>query len=264
MKAADQSVGMRVVRWSAVIIIAGVGAAAFRLSFATLRDLAVLAHIPAKDAWLFPVIVDGTIVLATLGAVVLAKSPERRWFTWVLMVGAAVSVVGNSLHAVAAGRELPWWASALVAAVAPISLLVDTHGLVVLFRAAQRQSVPEAEQSPAIESEPEQTEEVRADVAPTPAPAPVPVPKKRRAQRDPATVARAVAMRADGKSYAQIGKALGVSPRTAANYASVPAPAPAAAAVESRPLTSVTPVQSIRSSRPAQTMLPIAVPVGGI
>ncbi|WP_433599137.1 DUF2637 domain-containing protein [Nocardia sp. CA-135953] len=260
MKAADQSVGMRVVRWSAVIIIAGVGAAAFRLSFATLRDLAVLAHIPAKDAWLFPVIVDGTIVLATLGAVVLAKSPERRWFTWVLMVGAAVSVVGNSLHAVAAGRELPWWASALVAAVAPISLLVDTHGLVVLFRAAQRQSVPEAEPVPAVELE--QVEEVRADAVPTPAPVPVSVPKKRRPRRDPATVARAVAMRADGKSYTQIGKALGVSPRTAANYASTSAPA--TAAVESRPLTSVAPVQSIRSPRPAQTMLPIAVPVGGL
>ncbi|MFI7670819.1 DUF2637 domain-containing protein [Nocardia sp. NPDC049526] len=260
MKAADQSVGMRVVRWSAVIIIAGVGAAAFRLSFATLRDLAVLAHIPAKDAWLFPVIVDGTIILATLGAVVLAKSPERRWFTWVLMVGAAVSVVGNSLHAVAAGRELPWWASALVAAVAPISLLVDTHGLVVLFRAAQRQSVPEAEPVQAVEPE----QEIRADAAPTPAlePAQVPVPKKRRPRRDPATVARAVALRAEGKSFTEIGKALGVSPRTAANYASTPAPA--AATVEARPLTSVAPVQPIRSSRPAQTMLPIAVPVGGI
>ncbi|WP_433681208.1 DUF2637 domain-containing protein [Nocardia sp. CA-119907] len=259
MNTADRSVGMRVVRWSAVIIIAGVGAAAFRLSFATLRDLAVLAHIPAKDAWLFPVIVDGTIVLATLGAVVLAKSPERRWFTWVLMVGAAVSVVGNSLHAVAAGRELPWWASALVAAVAPISLLVDTHGLVVLFRAAQRQSVPEVEPSPVVEPE----QEVRADEAPVPAPGPVSVPvRKKRPRRDPATVARAIALRAEGKSFTEIGKALGVSPRTAANYASTPAPATAAA--ESRPLTSVAPVQSIRSSRPAQTMLPIAVPVGGL
>lgn len=264
MNTAGRSAGMRLARWSAVIIIAGVGAAAFRLSFATLRDLAVLAHIPARDAWLFPVIVDGTIILATLGAVVLAKSPERQWFSWVLIVGAAVSVVGNSLHAVAAGRELPWWASALVAAVAPISLLVDTHGLVVLFRAAQRESASEAQASPV--SEPEEGQEVRADVAPTPAPAPVPVPvpvrKKSRPRRDPATVARAVAMRADGKSYTEIGKALGVSPRTAANYA--PTPVPATAAAESRPLTSVAPVQSIHSPRPAQTMLPIAVPVGGL
>ncbi|MGY4101261.1 DUF2637 domain-containing protein, partial [Nocardia sp. R16R-3T] len=232
MNTAGRSAGMRVARWSAVIIIAGVGAAAFRLSFATLRDLAILAHIPARDAWLFPVIVDGTIILATLGAVVLAKSPERQWFSGVLIIGAAVSVVGNSLHAVAAGRELPWWASALVAAVAPISLLVDTHGLVVLFRAAQRESASDAEPSPV--REPGEGQEVRGDVAPTPAPVPVPVRKKSRPRRDPATVARAVAMRADGKSYTEIGKALGVSPRTAANYASTPAPA--ATPVEPRPL----------------------------
>ncbi|WP_280187431.1 DUF2637 domain-containing protein, partial [Nocardia gipuzkoensis] len=42
-------------------------AAAFRLSFTTLRDLGVLARIPADDAWLFPLIVDGTILLATAG-----------------------------------------------------------------------------------------------------------------------------------------------------------------------------------------------------
>ncbi|NKY89924.1 DUF2637 domain-containing protein [Nocardia veterana] len=133
---------MRAARVFAVLVIVGVGAAAFRLSFATLRDLAVLAHIPPGDAWLFPLIIDGTIVQATAGALVLAKSPERRFFTWVLVVGALVSVLGNSIHAVAAGRELPPWLCAIVAAIAPISLLVDTHGLAVLFRASQHDSTP--------------------------------------------------------------------------------------------------------------------------
>ncbi|WP_245552172.1 DUF2637 domain-containing protein [Nocardia aobensis] len=134
--------GMRAARVFAVLVIVGVGAAAFRLSFATLRDLAKLAHIPASDAWLFPLIIDGTIVQATAGALVLAKSTERRFFTRVLVVGALVSVAGNSIHAVAAGKELPAWLCAIVAAIAPISLLVDTHGLAVLFRAAQSNPAP--------------------------------------------------------------------------------------------------------------------------
>lgn len=171
--------GMRAARVFAVLVIVGVGAAAFRLSFATLRDLAKLAHIPASDAWLFPLIIDGTIVQATAGALVLAKSAERKFFTWVLVIGALVSVAGNSIHAVAAGKELPAWLCAIVAAIAPISLLVDTHGLAVLFRAAQQNPAPalatdvvvaEAEEDPPAavnDSEPAATE------IPVPVPAPV-------------------------------------------------------------------------------------------
>ncbi|MGW4739013.1 DUF2637 domain-containing protein [Nocardia xishanensis] len=225
MSAADQtmSAGMRWARWSAVVIILGVGAAAFRLSFSTLEDLAKLAHVPARDAWLFPLIVDGTILLATFGVLVCTHRKERRFFVAVLTVGALVSVAGNSLHAVAAGRDLPPWAAALVAAIAPISLLADTHGLALLFRAAQRHSVPapvvasaamESEPDPVPASEPAAAPAVvtAPDPEPVTAPLPVPVPEIRPA-----------------------------APRVVA-----PVPVP------------------VRSSRPVQTMLPIAVPVGGV
>ncbi|WP_280294941.1 DUF2637 domain-containing protein [Nocardia abscessus] len=213
MNTADQSAGMRLARWSAVVIIIAVGAAAFRLSFATLKDLAVLAHIPASDAWLFPLIVDGTILLATFGVLVLANAPERRFFVTVLVIGSIVSVAGNSLHAVAAGRELPWWASALVAAIAPISLLADTHGLTLLIRAAQRDSA--SEPAAVIEPAAEQaTPEPEQEPVSVPEPELLPVP-------EPVRVAEL-------------------------------RPAPVAS------------VHPVRSSRPQQTMLPIAVPVGGI
>ncbi|WP_233429739.1 MULTISPECIES: DUF2637 domain-containing protein [Nocardia] len=165
--------GMRAARVFAVLVIVGVGAAAFRLSFATLRDLAKLAHIPASDAWLFPLIIDGTIVQATAGALVLAKSAERKFFTWVLVVGALVSVAGNSIHAVAAGKELPAWLCAIVAAIAPISLLVDTHGLAVLFRAAQSDPAPAPAPAPAMAEAEEDArtavEESEEPAAPEPA-----------------------------------------------------------------------------------------------
>ncbi|MFI9406244.1 DUF2637 domain-containing protein [Nocardia sp. NPDC052316] len=160
-----------------MVITVVIGVAAFVVSFAALRDLAILANTPKRWAWLFPVIIDGTIIQATISALVL---PERRWFSWVLGIGALVSIAGNSLHAVAAGQVLPWWASALVAAIAPISLLVDTHGLALLFRAAQPGSAVEVDPvgMPAdlvaeVSADPVPEPVQPSPVEPLPAPAPV-------------------------------------------------------------------------------------------
>ncbi|MBF6352968.1 DUF2637 domain-containing protein [Nocardia higoensis] len=219
---------MRYARWSAAAIIVGVGAAAFRLSYSTLKDLAVLAHIPARDAWLFPLIVDGTILLATFG-VLVCPGRERRFFLSVLVIGSAVSVAGNSLHAVANGQPLPAWASAIVAAIAPISLLADTHGLAVLFRVAHRSPVAEPVPEPvpvaeSVESAPEVLATVAESVPEVASPEVVPVP-------DPEPVTEPI-----------------------------PVAAPVAAGI-SHPVR-VAPVKPVRP-RPVQDMLPIALPVGG-
>ncbi|WP_051193638.1 DUF2637 domain-containing protein [Nocardia jiangxiensis] len=214
----------------AVLVIAGVGAAAFVLSFTTLRDLAKLAHVPASTAWLFPLIVDGTIIQATLGWLVLAKSAERKYFMWVLAAGSLISVAGNSIHAVANGHTLPGWLCAIVAAIAPISLLIDTHGLAVLFRAAQHHSTDAP--SPVDDAV---TEPVAAvEDSPAPASAPVVVP-------DPVEPA--------------------VAP--APVPAPVPSPVPVPVLTPVRPARPVIPVaRPVRPARPVQEMLPIAVPVG--
>nr|WP_084505797.1 DUF2637 domain-containing protein [Nocardia harenae] len=260
---------MRVARWVAVLVIVTIGVAAFALSFAALKELAIMARTPRELAWLWPVIVDGTIIQATISMLVLARGPERRWFLGVLVCGALVSVVGNSVHAAMAGQHLPWWAAALVAAVAPVSLLVDTHGLGMLFRASNREpeTVAELETPAVVISEP-----VPAD-PPRPAPAPV-RGRKPAARRDPAKVARAIEMHADGVKFPEIAAALGVSPSTARNYvgktrpADTPAPAPAAAPVSApepapvptAPFTApIRPVIPVRPRPVVQPMLPIAV-----
>jgi hypothetical protein len=222
MRAADQSAGMmRLARWSAALIIVGVGAAAFRLSFSTLQDLAKIAGMPSGDAWLFPLIVDGTILLATFGVLVCAShESERRFFLGVLIVGSLVSVAGNSVHAVVASDSPLGWAAALVAAVAPISLLVDTHGLALLFRVSTDQrSQAVREPEPAADPEP-------ASASPE---SPV------SAESVPESVTDLV-------------------PETAPVLAPVPDPVPVPAPVVPTP---------VRSARPVQQMLPIAVPVGG-
>ncbi|WP_051028794.1 DUF2637 domain-containing protein [Nocardia takedensis] len=282
--AADQRLsgaGMRWARWSAAVIIVAVGVAAFRLSFSTLADLAVLARVPARDAWLFPLIVDGTILLATFGVLVSPGRSERRFFLAVLVIGAAVSVAGNSLHAVASGHPLPGWAAAIVAAVAPISLLADTHGLALLFRASQR-SVGESVVVPvSVAGEPVSTDPVPVPpVESVPAPVLVrrakPARKPSSSRRDPAVVARAVELRAAGKSFAEIARELGVSAATAAKYAKSATPKSAVAepvsAPESTPVPEPAPLRvaaavpvpvvPVRSSRPTQPMLPIAIPAG--
>ncbi|MCP9276831.1 DUF2637 domain-containing protein [Mycolicibacterium arenosum] len=131
----------------AVGITAGVGAAGFALSFTALRDLATRGHVPAGQAWLWPLMVDGAIVLATLGVVVMAGDPrcrgDRRFFWAVLIGGAAVSIACNALHAVLEPEApLEAWLRGCLAAVAPTALLVTTHGLTLLSRLHRRSVGP--------------------------------------------------------------------------------------------------------------------------
>lgn len=233
-----------------------------------------MARTPPELAWLWPVIVDGTIIQATISMLVLASGPERRWFLGVLVCGALVSVVGNSVHAAMAGQHLPWWAAALVAAVAPVSLLVDTHGLAMLFRASQRPAPATAPEVP--EPVAAVMESRLADSVPRPKAAPA-RRRKPAARRDPAKVARAIAMHGDGKSYPEIAAALGVSTSTARNYvgtakpadtpapAAVPVSAPEPAPVRLAPVAA--PPAPARPAVPpravAQPMLPLAVAARG-
>ncbi|KQU44190.1 hypothetical protein ASG84_12765 [Rhodococcus sp. Leaf278] len=97
---------------------------AFWLSFTALRDLAERSGVPTDQAWVWPLIVDGLVLVATVAVVAL---DERRWYAWTLLgIGASLSLAGNSLHATYTG-ELPVAVRILVAAVPPLSLLAVTH-----------------------------------------------------------------------------------------------------------------------------------------
>ncbi|MEV0078646.1 DUF2637 domain-containing protein [Nocardia neocaledoniensis] len=157
-----------------MVIVVAIGAAAFVLSFTALRDLAVMAKTPAHLGWLFPVIVDGTIIQSTIAVLALADSAERAFFTRVLIAGAAVSIGGNIAHAVVSGHGV---LAAVLAVIAPAALLVDTHGLAVLLRtqnALPQNDIP----ATAVVAEPELADDPGPGAAPVvsaPAPAVVPV-----------------------------------------------------------------------------------------
>ncbi len=101
-------------------------------------QLGVDAHL----TWLYPVVVDGTIVVGTVTALALRGAAGRiRLYVWTLLAGAiSASVVGNGAHA-AGGSPIHM----VGAAVPAVALAASLHLLVILVRHA-----PEV-QSEAIE-----------------------------------------------------------------------------------------------------------------
>ena len=70
---------------------------AFWLSFTALADLAARSGIGTGQAWAWPLIVDGIIVVATVAIVALAGQ-KAAWYPWALLIGdAVVSVTANAL-----------------------------------------------------------------------------------------------------------------------------------------------------------------------
>ncbi|EYT56586.1 excisionase [Leucobacter sp. UCD-THU] len=127
-------------KWVAADAIAGtvvIGVGAFVLSFGALTDLAGLAGVPEEQAWIWAVIVDGMIVMATRAAFALDQYGRRAAaYPWVLLAASAgVSVIANIAHAVVRAPDTvaPALAGA-IAAVPPLILISVTHLTVLLIR----------------------------------------------------------------------------------------------------------------------------------
>ncbi|WP_254924360.1 MULTISPECIES: DUF2637 domain-containing protein [unclassified Rhodococcus (in: high G+C Gram-positive bacteria)] len=115
-----------------------ISAGAFTLSFTALADLAAHHGVPASQTWLFPLVVDATILVATLSVVALRRS---RWYAWLLLgLSAGVSLAGNAVHA------WQWGPVAVgIATVPPLMLLAVTHLCVLLMADARPRVVDVAE-----------------------------------------------------------------------------------------------------------------------
>ncbi|GAA2178901.1 hypothetical protein GCM10009785_03420 [Brooklawnia cerclae] len=131
-------------RWAVMTAVAGtvsIAVGAFWLSFTSLADLARRSGIGASQAWAWPLIVDGIIVVATVAVVALAGT-RTSWYPWALLIGgASVSVTANAIHAViAADSDVPGILAGAVAAVPPVVLLAITHLTVILTRPPEAQA----------------------------------------------------------------------------------------------------------------------------
>lgn len=143
----------------------GIAGFAFWLSFIALTDLARRSGVAEGQAWAWPLIVDGLIVVATVAAFAL-DGHRSAWYPWLLLIAATgVSVAGNVMHAtVTAEPGVPALLAGCVAAVPPLMLLASTHLTVVLIRstrAPEPAAVQEVEAIPASTAlpQPEEAEE---------------------------------------------------------------------------------------------------------
>lgn len=222
---------------------------AFWLSFTTLKDLAILSGIPEAQAWVWPLIVDGVILEATVSVVALRNSaPAARRFAWLLLVaGAGVSVAANITHAVlATGTRVPALIAAVVASVPPLVLLAMTHLTVELTRNAtpppssttadpgprtqpelqgQVVEAPEVEtaavDAPAVEASQARPAVLEPSRELSPSRASASSPGVSRAGREAAR-ARAVELHAAGMSNRQIAVELEVHPTTVGRWVNAP------------------------------------------
>ena len=138
--------------WAVVTAASGtvlIGAGAFWLSFTALADLAVRSGIGGGQAWIWPLLVDGLIVVATV-AVVALDGRRAAWYPWALLIaGALMSVTANAAHAlVTAEASVPGLLAATVAAVPPLVLLASTHLTVVLIRSTRTTTTPPQTEEP--------------------------------------------------------------------------------------------------------------------
>lgn len=125
----------------AMTIIIATGA--FVWSFDGLTELATMAGIKARLAWIGPIFVDGAIVQSSVvlysikkrgRAGIVVPPATKRFFYGQLFAAELISVVGNGLHAAESDHlELHKVIAAAVAGAAPLAGLAATHGLIALI-----------------------------------------------------------------------------------------------------------------------------------
>jgi hypothetical protein len=130
-----------------ITLIIGLAIGAFVLSFDALHALAIASAIEPNLAWIWPIIIDGFIVTATI-AIFSLRGRGRTWYPWAsLILFACVSVFGNSIHAVNNQDILgvSVWIASSVSAAPAIALLLASHFLVIMISAPRKVYIDEIE-----------------------------------------------------------------------------------------------------------------------
>jgi hypothetical protein len=132
-------------RWTYRLSAAGVlvlAAAAFTLSYDALHQLALDSRVRPGLAWIWPVVIDGTIVIALLTVLAAKRAAASTGYPWALAgLFSAASVAFNIAHA----PDRP--VAQLVFAMAPVALVLTTH--LLMQQVGWRRPPPDRPAAPA-------------------------------------------------------------------------------------------------------------------
>lgn len=206
--------------WPITIIVVVLAVSAFIMSFGALEDLAKVSGL--QHPVLFPVIIDGFIIIATFSALIFGKlRPKAKNYAWVtLAIFGALSTAGNALHATnhADITKIHVWIAAVVSAIPPIALLLASH---LLLLGVQMLNAVAA--TPAKPQKDERKQKTQEQVSPEVVNAPELISAPIVALQSGSVLSidevkdRIFTMRANGEKYptgAEVGEWLGMSKKT--------------------------------------------------
>ncbi|OZC59770.1 hypothetical protein CH267_06675 [Rhodococcus sp. 06-621-2] len=138
-----------VITWALVtglVVAFVVTAASFKLSFATLLDLASMAGL-RDSAWVIPVVLDGPILAAGVFRIALSQHTDRatvrgrRFIIAVFALAGLASMAGNAYHAVLTVTDLDAAVAAAIGALAPLMVMTMCDMMAIAISAPRRRVV---------------------------------------------------------------------------------------------------------------------------
>jgi len=133
------NIGANALQIFAIVLLSIVGASAFALSFKALREKFESVGNDDSTSFLFPIIIDGPILAATVAIFYLSdttKSKSAKAYAWfVLILFSVASVVFNISHAIDQTSDII--TASLMAATPPIALMLTIHLLALLIHKAK-------------------------------------------------------------------------------------------------------------------------------
>ena len=100
--------------------VIGLAVAGFAMSYDALHSLALTQGVPPALAWMWPLVVDGFIVVASLSVVRAVADGRRAGYPWLLVLTfSTISVTFNVVHAA------PTVVARFVAAIPPTALVLS-------------------------------------------------------------------------------------------------------------------------------------------
>lgn len=132
-----------IVTWALIIglvVAFAVTASSFKLSFATLYDLAAMAGM-RDSAWVIPVVLDGPILAAGIFRVALSQHTDRRtvlgrrFIIAVFALAGLASMAGNAYHAILTVTDLNAGVAAALGALAPLMVMTMSEMMSIAISA---------------------------------------------------------------------------------------------------------------------------------